>query len=72
MFFTRLRRSIPITRSRKTAGMRRAVPEMVLAARRTERRKQHLRLGWTFPRAAKLFRTRRRVCVKTALMRHNI
>ena len=30
---------------RKTADLRRAMPEMVLAARRTERRKYHLRLG---------------------------
>ena len=30
---------------RKTADLRRASPEMVLAARRTERRKWHLNLG---------------------------
>ena len=45
MFFTPLKRSIPITRFRKTADLRRAMPEMVLAARRTERRKYHLHLG---------------------------
>ena len=35
----------PFPYRRKTADLRRAMPEMVLAARRTERRKQHLRLG---------------------------
>ena len=30
---------------RKTADLRRVMPEMVVAARRTERHKQHLHLG---------------------------
>ena len=39
------RRAGPFPYRRKTADLRRAMPEMVLAARRTERRKQHLHLG---------------------------
>ena len=35
----------PFPYRRKADDLRRAMPEMVLAARRTERRKQHLRLG---------------------------
>ena len=35
----------PFPYRRKTADLRLAMPEMVLAARRTERRKQRLRLG---------------------------
>ena len=35
----------PFPYRRKTADLRRALPEMVLAARRTERRKYHLNLG---------------------------